>query len=352
MIKREETYNRKPAFELYKFLASMGLLILVSQLSAQPLLNKEAMNDYGSFYVQYIGQFPSGEKNSTTGFFERIGKAVLGGEPLQPGQPVNIMAYDSGTFWILDQGNGMVYMNSGGTLSLPRALRRKKMSFSSLVGITAAGDDDVLFTDSRENKVFRLSAGGREFGVFGGDITLDQPTGIAWSPVTEEIWVSETGSHRIAVLNRRGELVRHIGSRGTEEGEFNFPTFIWIDASGMVYVVDAMNFRIQIFDRFGKYVSAFGEHGSATGYFARPKGVAVDSRGNIYVADALFNAVQIFDREGHFLYYFGSQGRGREQFWMPSGIFIDSDDYIYIADSYNARIQIFQLKEGDRNEKN
>jgi len=316
------------------------------------LLNEEAEDENGSYYVQYIGQFPSEGKKSTSGFFERLGRIVLGGEELHPGKPVNILAYDPESFWILDQGNGMVYRNNAGALTLPKALRKKKTDLSSLVGITATGDDNLLFTDSRENMVFRLTAGGRDLEVFNRGVTLNQPTGIAYSPVSEEIWVSETASHRIAVLNRRGELVRHIGSRGTSEGEFNYPTFLWIDASGTAYVVDAMNFRIQIFNSAGKYVSSFGEQGNATGYFARPRGVAVDSQGNIYVADALFNAVQIFDREGNFLYYFGSQGRGREQFWMPSGIFIDSDDHIYIADSYNARIQIFQLKKGDRNAKN
>jgi len=351
MKKREDKHNRGPSFALKAFLLSLGMIIIMSTLFSQSLLNNERKADYGSYYVQYIGQFPSGEKNKTVGFLERIGNTVLGGEPLRPGKPVNIMAYDPGSFWILDQGNGMVYRNIGGTLSLPKALRKKNLSLSSLVGITAAGDDEVLFTDSRENKIFRLSDGGREIEVLNGAITLDQPTGIAYSAVTKEIWVSETGSHRIAILDRYGELVRHIGRRGSAEGEFNFPTFIWIDKSGSAYIVDAMNFRIQIFDRYGKYVSSFGEQGNATGYFARPKGVAVDSRGNIYVADALFNTVQIFDREGNFLYYFGSQGRGREQFWMPSGIFIDSDDYIYIADSYNARIQIFQLKNGDANAK-
>lgn len=352
MMKIEETYNGGPANALKAFFICLGMLILMSPLSSQPLLNEELMNDDGSYYVQYLGQFPSGEKNRTTGFFERIGKTVLGGEALQLNKPFSILVEDPESFWILDQGNGKVYRNSGGTLSLPKALRRNSLSLSSLVEITAAGDDKVLFTDSRENKVFRLFDGGRQLEVFNGNVTLNQPTGIAYSPVTEEIWVSETGSHRIAVLNRRGELVRHIGSRGSGEGEFNFPTFIWIDASGMAYIVDAMNFRIQIFDRYGNYVNSFGEHGNATGYFARPKGVAVDSKGNIYVADALFNAVQIFDSKGNFLYYFGSQGRGREQFWMPSGIFIDSNDYIYIADSYNARIQIFQLKKGDLNAKN
>lgn len=351
MLKREETYNSGQFFAIKGLISVLGMLFLLPDLSSQPLLPEYKQDDNSSYYVQYIGQFPSGNVKSTAGFFERLGNTVLGSEPLLLSKPVGIMALDTESFWILDQGNGMVLMNSGGNLSMPRAVRKKRVSLTSLVGITALGDDEVLFTDSRENKVFCLSLKGREIRVLNSSVMLNQPTGIAFSPVEEEIWVTETGSHRIAVLDRHGELVRHIGRRGSGEGEFNFPTSLWIDASGIAYVVDAMNFRIQIFDRNGRFLSSFGEQGNATGYFARPKGIAVDSHGNIYVADALFNAVQIFDSSGIFLYYFGSQGRGKEQFWMPSGIFIDRDDNIYIADTYNARIQIFQLKKGGNNAK-
>ncbi len=351
MLKRKETYNTGLFFAIRGLILALGMLLLLPDLSSQPLLPEESKDDNRSYYVQYIGQFPSGNAKSTAGVFERLGNAVLGSEPLQLKKPVGIMAYDTESFWVLDQGNGMVLMNSGGKLSMPRAAKKKRESLSSLVGITTLGKDEILFTDSRENSVFRLSAGDREIRVLNSSVTLNQPTGIAFSSLEEEIWVCETGSHRIAVLNRQGELLRHIGRRGTGEGEFNFPTSLWIDSSGMAYVVDAMNFRIQIFDRNGRFLSSFGAQGNATGYFARPKGIAVDSHGNIYVADALFNAVQIFDSSGSFLYYFGSQGRGKEQFWMPSGLFIDRDDHIYIADTYNARIQIFQLKKGDYNAK-
>jgi len=342
----------RPAFCHEALLIIIGLFLVVPGVSSQPLLNKEPTDENHRYSVQYLGQFPSPEKGITTGFFEKLGRLVLGGEAMQLSRPVNILATDPGSFWSVDQGNGLLFRNNDGTLTLPRAFRRKERELSSLVGIASTGGDNLIFTDSRENKVFLLTEGAREPEVFNKGIILNQPTGIAYSPLAEEIWVSETASHRITVLDMRGKLVKHIGSRGTGKGEFNYPTFIWIDKSGMAYVVDAMNFRIQIFDRYGRFVSSFGEPGNATGYFARPKGVAVDSRGNIYVADALFNAVQIFDREGNFLYYFGLQGRGRGQFWMPSGIFIDGEDRIYIADSYNARIQIFQLKEGGLDAKN
>jgi len=87
--------------------------------------------------------------------------------------------------------------------------------------------------------------------------------------------MGETGAHRISVLNRKGEIIKRTGSRGNGPGEFNFPTFIWIDKLGNAYVVDSMNFRIQIFNKNGEFVSAFGEIGDATGYFARPKGIAI-----------------------------------------------------------------------------
>ncbi|MBE0667900.1 MAG: hypothetical protein IH593_09555, partial [Bacteroidales bacterium] len=312
--------NSIQPFPFGEILMSLALVIFYPSLSAQLLLPTAEAADNSNYYVKYIAQFPAKEGDKTAGFLERLGNLILGGASVQLNKPVNIIAYNPASFWVLDQGNGSLLKNNGGTLSVPKALRKNKTIMSSLVGITSTGGDGVLFTDSRDNKIYHLSAGGTVLNVFNTTVSLDQPTGIACSPVSGEIWVAETGSHRIAVLNRNGELVRRIGKRGSAGGEFNFPTFICIDSSGLVYIVDAMNFRIQILDAAGKYISSFGKQGHATGYFARPKGIAVDSRGNIYVADALLNAVQIFDSEGNFLYYFGSQGRSAEQFWMPSGM--------------------------------
>ena len=226
-----------------------------------------------------------------------------------------------------------------------RSLKREGGTFPSMVGICRTPGGDLLFTDSRLNRVVRLSEEGLQF--FGDTVVLDQPTGIACSPKNGDIWVVETGAHRISRFSPEGKLAGSIGARGSGEGLFNYPTFIWIDGEGRIYVVDSMNYRIQILDEEGRYASSFGEAGDATGYMARPKGVATDSRGHIYVADALFHVVQIFDRQGRFLDTFGSQGQGEGEFWMPAGLYIDDRDRIYVADSYNARIQIFQL-ENDR----
>ncbi len=261
-------------------------------------------------------------------------------------RPVAIVGKTPASFWVLDQGAQTMYQVEKKKADRPKAFKKKENYFSSLVGVCELPDGDLLFTDSRLNKVYRFSKDEKKLIEFNDTNQLQQPTGIAYSAVNNEIWVVETGAHRVSVFNRAGQLLRRTGSRGDDTGQFNFPTSICIDKAGDAYIVDAMNFRVKILNKKGEFVTAFGEAGDFSGSFARPKGIATDTYGNIYVSDALFHVVQIFDRAGNFLYSFGKQGRGKEEFWMPAGIYIDSKNYIYVADSYNSRIQVFQLING------
>ncbi|TFH24474.1 MAG: 6-bladed beta-propeller, partial [Bacteroidia bacterium] len=293
------------------------------------------------YSVQWIGQFPGEESQKAPGFGDRMSRLVFGKKPQELIKPFNVVAVDPGQYWILDQGSGGVFEVLAKEGQLLRCMKRANQDFPSLVGMCGTPAGDIFFTDSSLDKIMRVADG--ELSVFADALSFEQPTGIAFHRQSGEIWVVETGAHRISVLSREGERIRSIGGRGTAPGLFNYPTFIWIDSSGRVYVVDSMNFRVQILNAKGQAVSTFGTSGDATGNMARPKGLATDSHGHIYVADALFHAVQIFDDQGRFLTSFGSQGQEKGKFWMPTGIFIDEEDHIYVADSYNARVQIFQL---------
>ena len=294
-------------------------------------------------YIRWIASLPSGDRSSDIGFFEKIFNFFVGYEPVVFNNPVYIYADGLQNYWIINQGDGTILHNLNGKVGKAPIFKKTDNLFPSMVAICSLNSEGMLFTDSKLNSVFSFTDDGKNFRIFNDTNSLDRPTGIAFSELTGEIWVVETGSHQISVFNRNGERIRTVGQRGTGRCEFNFPTYIWIDSSGIIYIVDSMNFRIQVLSSKGDYITAFGQQGNATGYFARPRGIATDSKGNIYVVDALFNVVQIFDIKGNLLYYFGSQGSGNYQFWMPSGIFIDKKDYIYISDSYNGRVQIFQL---------
>jgi DNA-binding beta-propeller fold protein YncE len=294
--------------------------------------------------VRWVKQWPSTDtQQKSHRFRNRFNAIFLGKKTPVLTRPFGLVANNPENFWILDQGVGSLFHVREDVGDIPQLLQKSRFDFSSLVGICAFQKSGVLFTDSHANKIYLFLPDKKQLQILNDSLLLDQPTGIAYSPLKNEIWVVETNAHRIAVLNESGKIIRHIGSRGTDRGEFNYPTHIWIDKKGVAYIVDAMNFRLQVLNSSGEVISVFGKPGDASGYFARPKGVATDSHGNIFVVDAVFHVVQIFDLQGKLLSQLGQQGHGEGEFWMPSGIYIDDKDFIYVADCYNARVQVFQM---------
>ena len=258
-------------------------------------------------------------------------------------RPVAVVKSNESLF-ILDQGLKSVVVTDSAQERYRRVRSQRYAVFPSLVSACVTDDGTLYFTDSRLNAIFELKKNETEAHRLEVSGTLKRPTGIAWSPVSDEIWVVETLAHRIAVLDRSGRLERTIGHRGKGPGEFNYPNFLWIDRSGLAYVVDALNFRVQVLSQDGAVLWMFGEPGDASGYFARPKGVATDQDGNVYLVDALFNAVQVFNRKGQLLYRFGNAGHRKGEFWLPTGIFLDEAGRIYVADTYNGRVQVFEVR--------
>lgn len=305
--------------------------------------SQNSFPDTNNYRIQWIDQFPNNQSNNTDKT-KRVLDFIFGKKnKAELIKPNAVLKTDSDSYFILDQGNNILFKITNNEKKIPKSLKKNKLDFISLIDLCAFSNNNILFSDSRLNKIFIYNPKKKQIDVLNKKIQLNRPTGIAYSAKTGEIWIVETGAHRISILNKEGKLIKTIGERGVAPGKFNFPTSIWIDNTGKVYIVDTMNFRIQIFDKSGNLLSYFGEHGNATGYFARSKGIATDSHGFIYITDALFHTVQIFDSSGRYLYQFGKQGREKGEFWMPSGIFIDSDDVIYVADSYNSRVQMFKL---------
>lgn len=212
--------------------------------------------------------------------------------------------------------------------------------FISPIGITEDTQEHVYVTDSATGIIYRFDMDDLTAEPF---ITqgIKRPTGIAFNPTNNLLYVVDTISAKIIAYDLAGHEVMSFGDRGTEPGRFNHPSDIAIDINGRVLITDSLNNRIQIFSSEGAFLKTFGDAGDAAGHFAKPKGVAVDSDGHIYVCDALFDSVQIFNEKGQLLLDVGNTGNAPGEFWMPSGIFVDKDDTIYVVDTYNQRIQVF-----------
>jgi DNA-binding beta-propeller fold protein YncE len=134
------------------------------------------------------------------------------------------------------------------------------------------------------------------------------PVDLAVGPKGKELYITDNASHRVVVVNAKGEFQRAWGGEGEDDGQFRYPATIDIDAAGNVYVVDVLNARVQKFDAAGTHLLTVGELGGKPGNFFRPKGVAVNESGDIFVSDSFLGVVQVFNAAGEFQYVLGEEG--------------------------------------------
>ena len=248
------------------------------------------------------------------------------------GQRIAVADPGLGALHVFDMGRG-AYRHSTAFGNLP---------FRSPIGV-ALTEDRVFLADSALNTVFIMDRGLKPVASIPD---LNQPSAVAWDPVSGRLIVAETHGHRLQVFDAEGNRLATIGKRGVTAEQFNFPTHLAI-ADGLLYVNDSMNFSIKVFDVNGSFVTMFGRQGDEAGFLAHPKGLAVDSEGHIYVAEALAGTIQIFDRNGRFMMEFGGPGTGAGAFAMPAGLAMD-EDRLYVCDSRNGRVQVFEyLREED-----
>jgi len=253
------------------------------------------------------------------------------------------VAERAGVLYVADPGAQALWIVDAPGDRYARVTRVGEQALISPVALALGPGGMVFVADTGLKKVFLLSSDGALVRTIASP-ELERPAGLAWDGAAQQLFVLDSLKHRIAVFDAKGALLSQFGEGGEQNGQFNHPTHLTLDASDAgdtLLVTDALNFRIQALDRHGRFRWKFGKAGNGGGDFAAPKGVAVDSAGHVYVVDALFDAVQIFDREGQLLLAFGEHGSERGQFALPGGIFISSEDKVYVADAYNRRVQIF-----------
>lgn len=217
---------------------------------------------------------------------------------------------------------------------------RSGLPIRSPIAVSAAPQGDIYVSDAEQGVVARLHSDGTPVSVIGNNI-LKRPTGIAYDPLSKQLFVADTKDHNVKVFDELGHLIQVIGSRGEGSGEFNYPTHLAYRA-GRLYVTDRMNSRIQILDVSGEFVSSFGDRGRFVGDIPHPKGVAADSDGNIYVLESYFDHLLIYNATGELLLPIGGTGKGIGEFYLPAGVWVDNRDRVYIADMFNGRIVILQ----------
>lgn len=215
-------------------------------------------------------------------------------------------------------------------------------------GVALDADENIYVVESEKKGIIVMDRNGKELR-FISDPSISRPTGIAIDKRLKKIYLCDTAhqkdkEHTVKIFDLQGKFLGVIGKgRGTEHGQFLFPSYVSVDQASNVYVTDTLNSRIQKFDPDGKFLFQYGERGNGWGMFDKPKGTALDSFGNLYAVDSGWSNVQIFNDKQQILLFFGGRGSIPGMLGNPSSIAIDKNNKIYVGDSLNHRVEVYNL---------
>ncbi len=97
---------------------------------------------------------------------------------------------------------------------------------------------------------------------------------------------------RAALMDKNGKLLATMGSRGTGEGSFQYPSRIDTDKKGHIYILDTLGRKVLIFNSEGKFLQEF--------YFQvrSPRDFSVSPGGSIFIPDYRSSRLCIYDTGG------------------------------------------------------
>ncbi|XP_064396555.1 E3 ubiquitin-protein ligase TRIM71-like [Halichondria panicea] len=234
------------------------------------------------------------------------------------------MAFNSSEELIVTDyiGDVLVFDKKGEQI---RSISKSKHGFGGIIGVAVDKEDNIYVCDSNKDCVYKFNKRGdllKRFGTKGtGPKELNWPRGIA--VVGDQVFVCDRKSHRVQVLTTELEPVKQIGSKGTGNEHSNEPEDVAVDNEQILYVTDCNNHRVQVLTMDGRFIRSIGKKGSGRGDLSRPYGVCVT--GFVYVAENNNNRVSVFTKDGQFVTSFGNG-----HITSPIGVAVDSDGFVYV----------------------
>lgn len=164
-----------------------------------------------------------------------------------------------------------------------------------------------------------------------------QPSSVSVDPAGD-LYVADTGNHRIEWFDPDGLFVAQMGGFGFETGQLNQP--MAVDATGLnVYVADTLNRRVLRLDRQLNTLGAIKDLDETP--FGLIRGVAVSGLGDLYLVDSENEEVLKVNTSRRVELRFGGFSHGAGQLRKPSGIVLDRQGRVHVADTGNNRIAVY-----------
>ena len=204
-------------------------------------------------------------------------------------------------------------------------------------GVAVNEQDEIAVSDVDNHKIHLFKSFGTHIKSFGAQHgELDWPSGTAY--IGDNIIVAEQSKHKVQVLSRQGEFLRHFGGEGSRDHQLSLPTGLSINSDGNIIVADKGNKLIKIFSADGKFLHKLGTERSFTKPFH-----CIQHDNYLIVSDSGDHSIKFFDRKGNFLYKFGKKGNADGEFDSPHCLSMDKAGHLLVCEEQNHRIQVFDL---------
>ena len=245
--------------------------------------------------------------------------------PQDPGNFTGVAVTPSGTIFVADCANDKIHVfddarnfvrsfgqrgAGNGQLQNPRSV---VIGSNGLLYVTSNNGVDVL--TENEDFVRRIGPG-----------MLSEPWDVAVH--CGEIYVADSGHDCVAVFSREGELVRTIGSAGSNPGQFHYPAGVAISRDGELYVSDSNNHRVQVLTTQGVYIREFGK-----GHLRSPHKLQFSVDKHVLITEHFNSRIAVFTQDGAWVTSVACAAR-------PVGLAVDRKGDLLVACKYGRCVQI------------
>ena len=254
------------------------------------------------------------------------------------------------------KGNIIIVQRDGHCISIDSATGYEKIKtfgsqgsgrcqFINPYGVAVDKHDNIYVTDSGNHRIQKFTPDGTlisEVGSKGSErLQFENPMGIAYNSLDGHLYVCDSDNCRVVVLNCDLTYCDSFGIKGSGRDQFQYPCNIAFDHRGQIYVTEYYtNYRVQVFSSNKRHLNFIQDKGTK-GKLCNPHGIAFDSGDTMYVSEADSHCISIFDKSNKFACCCGSRGSALNQFSSPNAVHVDQNDSILIADTNNNRVVIF-----------
>ncbi len=262
-------------------------------------LGVAATGDGSTVFVSHGGQKPG------VAMFDRDGRRLRDLEfPAEPAYhvPVYLTVAPDGKLYVGDRAANAVHVFSGaGDYEATFAPADEKVLFSPLgVAVDADGSlyvADVKDSDPARHRILVFAADGTLTRTL-GEGRLNYPNQLLVD-AAGNVYATDSNNAKLVVITPDGELTMLMGP-GAGAGDLGLPRGLGIDDRGRGFSADTTDHQVRVYT-LGPgvttpptYVGSFGTAGVEDGQFQYPNGLAVDARARIYITDRENNRVQVW----------------------------------------------------------